>query len=181
MKKYVVIETYKNIIRNYIRAKDDNKPHLMKAAFTGSATLAMKVNTSNISFPSNVIGLDEITDVLVRKFSQTYENVYTFCFVDSLDSQDGAMSCKWLVGMSERDGRGVRIGCGRYDWGFEDEKGQLASSLVITIEQMLIFSSEETNQLIEWIGNLPYPFCDSGVALDRMPDFESLDVIREYI
>src|SRR5438270_15487 len=40
-----------NAIRTYIRAKDENRPHLMPNAFTPDANLAMRVEADNISFP----------------------------------------------------------------------------------------------------------------------------------
>ena len=64
------LKDQENIINRYISAKDKNKPHLMKEAFTPSARLEMKVESKNISFPSSTIGLDAITDVLVSKFNQ---------------------------------------------------------------------------------------------------------------
>jgi hypothetical protein len=35
----------------YIRAKDENRPHLMPNVFTPDARLEMRVETGNISFP----------------------------------------------------------------------------------------------------------------------------------
>jgi hypothetical protein len=175
------IERHKKIMQYYIRAKDDNKPHMMQSVFTDSATLEMKVKSGSISFPASSIGLNDITNVLVRNFSQTYENVYTFCLSDSLDSQERAMSCDWLVGMSERDGGNVRIGCGRYDWTFNDEKNPLANHLTIIIEQMLVFTPEYEKQIMEWLEGMPYPFCDSETALQSMPDIDPLKIIRNYI
>jgi hypothetical protein len=57
----------------------------------------------------------------------------------------------------------------------------LASSLVITIEQMLTFTSEDTNQLMSWVSKQSHPFCDSKIVLGSMPDLESLYAIRQYI
>ncbi len=187
----MTIETQKNSIQSYIRAKDDNKPHLMKVAFTDSATLEMKVKTDNISFPAETIGLDAMSNVLVRNFSQTFENVYTFCLSDSFVSQGNVLSCDWLVCMSERDGGKVRVGAGKYDWHFQDEENRtaningivstLATKLVITIEQMLILSPDHSDQIMEWAGKLPYPFSDSEQMIEYIPDLESLDMITEFL
>ena len=72
----------------YIRAKDENRPYLMERAFAENATLEMVVNSGTISFPPISIGLESISNVLVRRFAQTYENVHTFC----LASRRGIMS-----------------------------------------------------------------------------------------
>jgi hypothetical protein len=43
--------THSSAIQTYIRAKDENRPHLMPSAFALDAKLEMKVKTGNISFP----------------------------------------------------------------------------------------------------------------------------------
>ena len=113
---------------NVVSAKDHNRPHLMRQAFASDARLEMVVNAGTISFPPLAQGIDAIMDVLVRPFSRTFENVYTLCI--GTPPTDGASqySCEWLVGMSEKDSRAVRIGCGRYDWVFESSAPRLAPS-----------------------------------------------------
>ena len=179
------IESHKHIIKNYIRAKDDNKLHLMKSVFTDSATLEMRVKTDNISFPADTVGLEAITNVLVRNFNQTYENVYTFCLEDSFNNQHDATSCIWLVCMTERDSGNVRVGAGKYDWRFEDAENPLANilatNLVITIEQMLVLEPIHSEQIMEWARDLPYPFCDSERMFASMPDLEPLELIRKFV
>lgn len=71
-------------IARYVTAKDNNKAHLMPLVFTTDAMLMMQVHSENIDFPPQVIGCDNIADTLVRRFNENYENVYTFCFSDSL-------------------------------------------------------------------------------------------------
>ena len=99
-------------IATYIRAKDQNQPHLMKHAFAEAATLEMVVRTGSISFPPISTGLESISDVLVRRFAQTYENVHTFCLAAPPQTDEVTFSCSWLVGMSEKESRMVRVGCG---------------------------------------------------------------------
>ena len=153
----------------------------MKAAFSDSATLDMKVKTESISFPAHSVGLDAITNGLVRNFNQTYENVYTLCLSDSLKYQKNTMSCNWLVGMTEKEGGNIRVGCGKYDWRFNDETPNLAIHLTITIEHMLVLTPDHANQVMEWLGKLPYPFCESKRAFEFMPDFEPLKVVRKSV
>lgn len=174
-------KSHENIVRCYIRAKDENRPYLMEKVFTNSATLEMVLKTENISFPSNAVGLDVITDVLVRKFSQTYENVYTYCLFDSSKINKDELSCGWLVGMNEKEGGNVRVGCGRYNWHFDNEINTLADHLIITIEQMVVLAPEFSGQIMDWLNKLPYPWCDSVSMLQTMPDLESLNSVREQI
>lgn len=78
----------------------------MERAFAENATLEMVVNSGTISFSPISIGLQSISDVLVRRFAQTYENVHTFCIAAPPRNDDGSLSCDWLVGMSEKKAAG---------------------------------------------------------------------------
>lgn len=170
-----------NKLLNYLLAKDQNKPHLMKEAFTASATLKMEVKTENISFPSTAVGLEEITDVLIKKFSATYENIYTFCLSDSVASNDDNLSCNWLVAMSDKANGNVRVGCGEYHWHFDNEANGLADALIITIEQMLVLTPESADQVLGWVSKLPYPWCESATMFQTMPPLDALTPIKEQM
>jgi hypothetical protein len=50
-------------IQTYLRAKDENRPHLMKLVFAETAKLEMTVETGAISFPPLTSGVDAITQV----------------------------------------------------------------------------------------------------------------------
>ncbi len=96
------IKNKKDTISKYICAKDKNKSNLLKDVFTSDAKLDMELKTQNISFPSTTIGLDDINEVLISKFNDTYENIYTFCINDSIQDIRNSLTCNWLVGMSEK-------------------------------------------------------------------------------
>jgi hypothetical protein len=128
--------TAKEAIEHYLRAKDQNLPWLMESAFAANATLEMIVNAGTLAFPPLSIGVPSIADVLVRRFAQTYENVHTFCLAPPPRADQLDFSCDWLVGMSEKESRAVRVGCGRYDWRFPAEVPRVAERLTITIEAM---------------------------------------------
>ncbi|WP_019717036.1 hypothetical protein, partial [Pseudomonas syringae] len=97
-------------IRQYIKAKDGNRPHLLDQAFASDAVLDMVVHTGSISFPPHVEGIGPIGDVLVRRFGQTFENVYTFCIGLPPEPQARTFQCKWLVGMSDKSSGEARVG-----------------------------------------------------------------------
>ena len=65
--------------RNLYPRQDENRPHRMAAAFAADAQLRMTVKTEAIAFPAATEGPAQISDVLVRRFGQRYDNVYTFC------------------------------------------------------------------------------------------------------
>ncbi len=169
------------IVRSYIFAKDNNKPHLMKKAFADFARLEFVLKTDRIWFPSEAVGLDAMTDILVRKFGQTYENVYTFCVSDSVERVGDEMSCHWLVAMTEREGGTVRVGCGKYDWHFVESGKTVADRLQITIEAMVELKPDLAGQILGWVSALPYPWCDHKALFDSMPDIDALQALREKI
>jgi hypothetical protein len=107
-------------IFSYLRAKDGNRPYLLADAFTPDALLEMVVKTATMSFPPASRGREAIGDVLVRKFARNYENVYTFCLSSAPRNDAGVFSCDWLVIMTEKESRAVRVlpwACGLpYPW-----------------------------------------------------------------
>jgi len=51
-------------IETYLRAKDENRPYLMRHAFADTATLQLTAPTGSIAFPASSDGIGAITDVL---------------------------------------------------------------------------------------------------------------------
>jgi hypothetical protein len=168
-------------VENYIRAKDENRPWLMGHAFADNATLEMIVNAGTISFPPRAAGLESISDVLVRRFAQTYENVHTFCLAVPPQNDAGNFSCDWLVGMSEKDTRKVRVGCGRYGWQFQSDGQRLVERLTITIRLMESLDPACLDPVMNWLGELPYPWCAARDAWASIPQLEGLATVRQYL
>ncbi|BFM48758.1 hypothetical protein [Marinomonas sp. THO17] len=159
-------ENHKEAISVYIRAKDDNKPHLMKGIFENSASLSMKVKSDTISFPSETQGLDSITNVLVSDFNKKYENVYTFCMTDSVISDEKQTLCKWAVVMTDKEKSSVRVGYGDYKWVFN--KG-MTKQLTILIEEMIALEELQSEEIFSWVDKKNYPWCDSDDFLKGAP------------
>ena len=164
-------------ISAYILAKDGNRPHLMPEAFTEGALLTMDVRTDTIQFPQATHGRDGITDVLVRRFNQTYENVYTFCLGAPPLAPAPDFECGWLVVMSEKASGRLRTGSGRYAWTFDEDSG-LVSGLVITIDGMLVLAPELVPTAMAWARALPYPWCPLDLAESSMPVLADLQDLR---
>ena len=169
-----------NVVSDYLRAKDHNRPHLMRQAFAPDARLEMVVNAGTISFPPLAQGIEAITEVLVRQFSRSFENVHTLCIGAPPTGDSPQYSCQWLVGMSEKDSRAVRVGCGRYDWVFESAPPRLASQLTITIEQMHSLAPEQLVPLMAWISDLPAPWCAASELLAGVPAIPELRRVIDY-
>jgi hypothetical protein len=145
------------------------------------ATLHTVVKAGSISFPPISTGLESISDVLIRQFAQTYENVHTFCLAAPPRSDEITFSCGWLVGMSEKQTRAVRVGCGRYDWLFQSQAPRLVERLTITIDLMESLVPNSLNQVIDWLSRLPYPWCPPQIALASAPPLHGLEPIRHYV
>lgn len=156
-------------IRTYIRAKDENRPHLLRRAFAPTAVAEVVSHAPAMTFPPVCEGLDAITDTLIREFGRVYENVYTFCLSEPPARDCRRFACRWLVGMSERKGGAVRVGCGRYDWLFASDQAGLVARLAITIERMEIYDPSALQPVMDWVDALPYPWCPPEVAAKGAP------------
>jgi hypothetical protein len=182
--KYLINPTVESLIRTYLGAKDDNRPHLIARSFAPDASLRMSVKSDAITFPAQTEGQAAIADVLVRRFGQTYENVYTFC-LDAPPSDDTAESyvCDWLVGMTDKATGSVRVGCGSYVWTFTGSGQALrVKSLEITIEAMEVLAAEHADAVLDdWLGTLPYPWCNGSAALEAAPKLTELAPVLAYL
>jgi hypothetical protein len=176
-----VAQGARDAIVAYIRAKDENRPYLIKRAFAEAATLNMIVNTEAISFPPGATGREAIADVLVRGFGHTYENVRTFCLSSPPEPTCTVFSCDWLVGMSMKENRAVRVGCGQYDWTFQSQSPHLAERLTITIDVMQLLSSDSLFSVMDWLDQLPYPWCSRRAACEGVPELEGLLPISHWL
>ncbi len=168
------------LLRTYFRAKDENRPHLLTRVFSESARVEMIVKTATISFPSTAQGVAAITDVLVRRFAQTYENVYSF-YLRRPPPAAWSFSCDWLVGMSEKASGAARVGCGRYDWSFRQEAPFTVDRLVITIETMPVLAPDDLPSIMAWLTALPYPWCTAASAIASAPAIEALEPVVRYV
>lgn len=167
-------------ISAYILAKDGNRPHLMPEAFTEGAVLTMDVRTDTIQFPQATIGREAIADVLVRRFNQAYENIYTFCLGTPPLVPVPRFEGGWLVVMSEKATGRLRTGSGLYAWTFDGETG-LVSELVITIHGMLVLSPDLVAPVAAWARALPYPWCPLDLVDGTMPALPDLQALRALL
>lgn len=174
------MQTPDRAITTYILAKDGNRPDLLRQAFAPQATLEMIVNTSAISFPSRVEGAAAIAQVLVSRFNQQYENIYTFCLGEPPASGAPAHTCKWLVGMSVKETAEVRVGCGHYHWQFDPVSG-LAVQLTIRIEHMQVSTADDVRPVMDWLQGLGYPWCKTGDVIAQAPQLGNIVPVIEYL
>jgi hypothetical protein len=168
------------VLRNYFRAKDENRPHLLEGVFSPDAELVVRNQSANIGFPAITQGRPAIAEVLVRGFALAYENIYSF-YLDRPGTAVREFSCPWLVAMSERASGKPRVGCGSYAWSFEPQAPGLATRLVIAIEAMEILPAAETQAVFAWIGSLQYPWLSPEAGLRGIPASKLLLPVSEFL
>lgn len=174
--------TTADLVETYIRAKDSVRPDLMAQAFAPDVTLEMVVHSDGIAFPPRTTGLEAVTDVLVRRFGETYENIHTFCLCPRPVSDAPTFSCGWLVGMCERKNGSLRIGTGSYDWSFRSQAGaRLVQALKITIEQMLVLPEGHVTAVMGWLDRLPYPWCSIEMMERTAPRLAELEPVARKL
>jgi hypothetical protein len=83
--------------------------------------------------------------------------------------------------MAERATGAVRVGCGRYEWHFQSAAPYLTRELTITIEFMQILPGSTLEVIMEWLSELPYPWCSAQRALAGAPKVEGLEGMLAYI
>ena len=174
------MNTPQRSIQQYLNAKDSNRPHVLSQAFAPDAILDMVVRTGTIAFPPHVEGLGPIGDVLVRRFGQTFENVYTFCLGPPPAPQASTHQCQWLVGMSDKNTGEARVGCGVYEWHFNPESA-LVTRLTITIEHMKVLPATDLDCVMAWVSGLNYPWCGLEELEGDVPDIEGLEEVVRYV
>jgi hypothetical protein len=168
------------VLRSYFHAKDENRPHLLKRVFEPGAELVVVNHADTISFPARTVGREAITDVLVRNFGQTYENVYSF-YLRRPQAAAEAFSCGWLVAMSEKQSKSVRVGCGRYDWSFAKAAPHLATHLTITIQAMQVLPPAELAAVLAWVQALNYPWCAVDEVARASPSIDLLAPVLKHL
>jgi hypothetical protein len=169
-----------SVLRNYFHAKDENRPHLLERVFEPSAELVVVNHAETIAFPARTVGREAIADAFVRNFGQTYENVYSF-YLRRPPAAVRAFSCGWLVAMSEKQSKSVRVGCGRYDWSFAESAPHLATHLTITIQAMQVLPPTELSAVLAWVQTLDYPWCAVEDVVRDSPSIELLAPVLQHL
>lgn len=174
------MQTPSDTIEMYLLAKDGNRPHLIERAFAGGALLRMDVRQGDMDFPPVAHGRDAIAETLVRRFGRTYENVYSFCLADPPDPACAEFHCSWLVAMTEKDSRAVRLGCGQYHWRFAPGS-RLAQELSIVVDSMQTLPPSDIHVVMPWIAALSRPWCGADKAMVTAPSIPSVRAVLEAL
>ena len=57
----------------------------------------------------------------------------------------------------------------------------MVERLKITIERMRAFPPASLGPVMEWLSDLPYPWCAAEAAAERMPNLQGMTEIADYI
>lgn len=167
-------------VHSYISAKDNNRPHLIEQAFANDAVLDMVVSSPNIAFPPQTEGREAIAELLVRRFAQRYENVYTFCIGQPPSAAALTYTCKWMVAMSDKDSHDVKVGCGQYDWHFNLSTG-LAERLQISIAHMEVLPPDRLADVMGWVSGVKHPWCAAQALAAKGHHIAGIEPVIHYI
>ena len=169
------------ILVDYFRAKDGNRPHLLERVFCADAQLEVKNATAVIAFPAMTHGREGIADVLVRNFGRDNDNVYSFYLSAPPVGAVEQFSCNWLVGMTEKSSNSVRVGCGTYHWTLNYQPRPCARALAISIDVMQILPQAEQGSVMAWLETMRYPWCSASSAARSAPEIQGLKPVLECL
>lgn len=173
--------TTRSLLRDYLRAKDENRVLFLRRGFAPDVSLVMVLNTDDIQFPAQSLGVDAVADTLAVRFNQTYENIFTFYLGSPPDdATTEAFHCGWMVGMTEKATGNVRVGCGNYEWLF-DLQPYRVKGLRITIEHMRTLTPDRGDAVFDWLLASPYPFADPHALAAAMPGIEALAPVKAFL
>lgn len=82
--------------------------------------------------------------------------------------------------MNDKASRAVRVGCGRYDWGFEDSPPLQVARLVITIDAMVVLAPAQEDAVMQWLARLDSPWTSASAVLDSL-SMPGLEPVATYL
>ena len=182
------MNTPKDLLEAYLRAKDLNQPSIILDCYTPDAVLTYSIATDKISFPARVVGAEAIAQTLVRDFRKNFDCCKTYYVCDSIASDAQRIDfMPWLVIMRQISTQALRLGKGFYRWGFErDETRMRVCTMHIHIERMDIIDDRAGHKLHDLHAALPYPWLRPATLsetferiMKQSPGFAFLDEFQQ--
>lgn len=174
------------ITRDYLHAKDHNRPHALGRAFAEHAVFVSRFEfETDFSDDTPREGLGAITDTF-RQLGAACENIYTLCTLDSrrqLEVEAGAApawACKWIVTMSDRESGKLRAAWGDYRWEIDEASG-LATELIVTMVEMCMLEPEQLAPVSEWMAAFEGPWVEREALIEAMPKLDELAGVARYL
>lgn len=92
-----------------------------------------------------------------------------------------SFDCEWLVAMTEKESRNVRVGCGRYHWEFDAAPPHLAHRLVITIAEMQVFPPAAAIEVLSIVASITYPWSSAAEVSAAAADCPVFDPVSQWL
>jgi hypothetical protein len=166
--------TARELLERYVEAKDSTRPERMADIYRPDAVLTYSIATNEISFPSEVRGMEAIARTLASDFGKRFERCRTYYVCNPpADQDDEILRLPWLVVMREVDTAALRLGKGYYRWHFQrNDHGALrVDTMHIFIARMAMIADSSGTLLDAVQRNLPYPWLEPlelAAVIDRL-------------
>ncbi len=180
-----MITSAKALLEKYVEGKDLDKHEILEEIYLSSARVLFRIESGNISFPSEIIGNREIAKTLSADFNKKYDNIKTYYISCDFSKMDNLMISDqpWLVVMREIENDTIRIGTGYYDWEFSrhTSDGLKISKHIIKIGVMLSLPGVWLSLLKELQGRLSYPWVDRIQVMEILAGSPQLFEVSNYL
>jgi len=169
------------VIERCIASKDGNRPAGFERTFSVNAEVQISAKNDTDSFPPHLTGREDISKYLVGVFNSVYENIYTFCLSPPPQRVMDSFSCLWLITMTVKEDKRVRVGWGHYDWHFDPSDHGLCKSLNIQIEDMITLSAEHHSAVVNWVQDRPCPWVEATDLLAFAPTDKGFAAVKSWL
>ncbi|MBT8362803.1 MAG: hypothetical protein KJO32_17780, partial [Deltaproteobacteria bacterium] len=90
-----------HLLEQYIIGKDQNKYQILETIYEESAEVECEINSTRITFPSNIVGNRDIAKILSADFNKKYEKIKTYYLSKNIFDNFNILEQPWLVVMKE--------------------------------------------------------------------------------
>lgn len=171
-----------HLLEQYIIGKDQNKYKILEAIYEKNAAVEFEINSTNITFPSKIVGHKDIAKTLSADFNKKYEKVRTYYLSRIKTEKLTALEQPWLVVMKEIGNETTRVGSGYYNWSFIEKNNELKILRhKIYIHSMLEIHDSQSGLLLKLQEQLEYPWVDKKVAMSVIKNYKELTITTKYL
>jgi len=171
-----------HILEQYIAGKDQGEYQILEAIYERSAEVEFEINSTDITFPSKIIGNRDIAKILSADFNEKYEKIKTYYLSKKIFDKLNILEQPWLVVMKEIGNEMTRVGSGYYNWKFRINNNELKIiKHKIYIHTMLELHDAQSTQLQEIQENLEYPWVGCHATISVLKGYGNLADITNYL
>ena len=170
------------LLEQYIIGKDQDKYQILETIYEESAEVEFEINSTNITFPSNIVGNRDIAKILSADFNRKYEKIKTYYLSKNTLANFNILEQPWLVVMKKIGNELTCVGSGYYNWKFRKINNQIKIiKHKIYIHTIIEFHDPQSRQLKEIQETLEYPWVESHAAINVLKGFRNLTDITKYL